>query len=185
MKYLKYFLIFLAVLTLLFIGKGLLTPSISYECEVTVDKPAAEAWAVMSDETSLPQWIDGFIRTEHVSGTPNTVGAVSHVYVDENGQETMMQETITDLVEHEHMGMAFTMDFMDMDYDMHFKEENGKTHIRTISVTRGNGIFAKSIISFMPSAMKAQEEANLLNLKKLVEENTKDYFPEPVQLETE
>ena len=185
MKYLKYVLLLLAVLVLLFFGKGLLTPSISYECEVTVDKPAAEAWAVMSDETSLPKWIDGFIRTEHVRGTPKTVGAVSHVYVDENGQETMMQETITDLVEHEHMGMAFTMDFMDMDYDMHFKEENGKTQIRTTSVTRGNGVFAKSIISFMPSAMKAQEEANLQNLKKLIDNNTKNYFPEAIQLDTE
>ncbi|WP_299246713.1 SRPBCC family protein [uncultured Aquimarina sp.] len=184
MKYLKYLLIVVAVLALVFFGKGLLTPSVSYENEVVVDKPANESWAVMSDESNLPKWIDGFKRTELVSGTANTVGAVSNVYVDENGTEMMMEETITALKLNEHMAMTFTMDFMDMDYEIFFKEEGGKTTISSKSTTMGNGIFAKSLISFMTGAMKEQEDKNLNNLKKLIDENTKNYFPEP-EIETE
>lgn len=179
MKFIKYLLIAIAVLALLFIGKGIITPSISYESEVTVDKSAKEAWAVMSDESKLPKWIKGFKKTELVSGTANTEGAVSNVYIEENGQEMVMQETITKMTPEEHLAMSFSMDFMNMDYEMFLKEENGKTNIRTVSKNMGNGFLAKSIVSFMTNSMKAQEDENLNSLKALIESNTTNYFPEP------
>lgn len=181
MKYLKYLLIIIGVLTILFIGKGLLTPTISYECEVMVNKPIQESWAVMSDASKIPEWIKGFKRTELISGTERTVGAVSNVYVEDSGQEMVMQETVTAVKPEELLAMKFTMDFMNMDYEVFFKEEGNKTLIRSKSITEGNGIFAKSIVSFMPASMKAQEEENLNNLKMVIEKNTKDYFPNPVQ----
>lgn len=183
MKILKYLLILIVVLVLFFIGKGLLTPSISYDCEVTIDKPASETWAVMSDETKITDWIKGFKKSELVSGTPNTVGAVSKMYIEENGQEMVMEETITAVKPNELMAMTFTMDFMNMDYEMQLSEKDGKTHIKTKSKTTGNGIFAKSIVSFMTGAMKDQEDENLNSLKRLVESNTKDYnLEEPESL---
>lgn len=180
MKILKYLLGLILILVLIFFAKGMLTPTVSYQNEVEVTKSAKEAWAVMSDEVNLPKWIEGFKRSELVSGEVNTVGAVSNVYVEENGQEMMMTETVTGIKLYEQLAMTFSMDFMDMDYEILFKESNGKTTITSSSETKGNGIFAKSIISFMPSSMKEQEQKNLNSLKKLIEENTKDYFPEVV-----
>jgi len=183
MKYLKYLLGVILLLLIIFFGRGLLTPSIYYESEVAVKKSAKEAWAVMSDEANLPKWIKGFKRTELVSGTENTIGSVSNVYVEEGGEEMVMQETIINSKLNELLAMKFTMDFMDMDYEMYFTEEGGKTTIKTKSTTVGNGLFAKSMISFMQGSMQAQEDENLTILKKLIEENTKNYFPEP-KLET-
>jgi uncharacterized membrane protein len=177
MKYLKYLLGLILLLVIIFFAKGILTPSIYYESEIVVNKPAKEAWAVMSDESNLPKWIDGFKRTEHVSGTENTIGAISNVYIEESGEEIVMQETITNIRQDELMAMTFTMDFMDMEYEMLFDEKDGKTNIKTKSKTIGNGLFAKSLVSFMTGAMKSQEDNNLISLKKLIEENTKDYFP--------
>lgn len=157
-----------------------MTPSIYYENEVQVDKSAAEAWAVMTDESNLPDWIEGFVRTESVSGVPNTVGAISNVYVEEQGTEMVMQETIKAFKPGEHLAMEFSMDFMDMDYEVFLNEKDGKTNIKTTSRTMGNGLFAKSMISFMPKSMKAQEDKNLNSLKNLIDANTKNYFPEPV-----
>ncbi|WP_378183372.1 SRPBCC family protein [Aquimarina sp. SS2-1] len=179
MKYLKYLLILFIILALVFFGRGLLTPSVPYENEITVNKPANEAWAVMSDESNLPKWIEGYKRTELVSGTANTVGAVSKVYVEDNDEEMMMEETITALKPNEHMAMTFTMDFMDMDYEINFKENDGKTTISSKSTVKGNGIFAKSLVAFISGSMKEQEDKNLSSLKKIIEENTKNYFPEP------
>lgn len=171
MKYLKYIIITIIVLGILFIAKGLLTPSISYENEITVNKSAKESWAVMSDESSLPKWIKGFKKIELIEGTPNTVGAVSNVYIEEQGEEMIMKETVTAVKENEHLAMTFTMDFMDMDYDIYFKEQNGKTVITSKSTTTGNGMIAKSMISFMKGSMEAQEDENLMNLKNLIEGN--------------
>ncbi|WP_299765652.1 SRPBCC family protein [uncultured Dokdonia sp.] len=175
MKYLKYLFILIIVLLLIFIGKGLLTSSISYENEITVNASAKESWAIMSDESNLPKWIKGFKKTEHVSGTPNTVGAVSKVYIEEQGEEMTMEETITAVKENELMAMTFTMDFMNMDYEMSFKEKDGKTVISSKSTTTGNGIMAKSMVSFMKGSMSEQEDKNLTNLKNLIEGNTKNY----------
>ncbi|WP_299442382.1 SRPBCC family protein [uncultured Aquimarina sp.] len=180
MKYLKYLLYLIIVLALIFFGKGFLTPSVSYESEIVVSKPANESWEVISDESNLPKWIKGFKKTELVSGTANTVGAISKIYVEDGGEEMVMEETITAIKPHEHMAMTFTMDFMDMDYEMFFKEQDGKTTITSKSTTMGNGIFAKSLISFMPGSMKEQEDENLNKLKELIEGNTKNYFPEKV-----
>jgi len=159
---------------------GLYTTSVLYECEVTVDKPAKEAWAVMQDESKVSEWISGYQKTEHLSGTPGTKGAVSNVYVVDQGQETVMKETITAIIPNKLMSMSFAMDFMDMNYEMRLQEKGNSTIIKTKSNTFGNGIFAKSILAFMPKSMKAQEEKNLNNLKRIIEENTKDYFPTPV-----
>ena len=171
MKYLKYLIILILVLGIAFIAKGMITPSISYETEIVVNKPVQESWAVMSDESNLPKWIRGFKKIEPVSGTPNTLGAVSKVYIEEEGTEMIMEETITALKENEHMAMSFTMDFMNIEYEMFFKDQGGKTVITTKTNTTGNSMIAKSRLSFMSSGMGKQEDKNLNNLKNLIEGN--------------
>ena len=184
MKFLKYLLIIVALLAIIFFGKGLLTPQVSYESEIVVNKPVNEAWAIMSDESRISEWLPGIKKMELISGTENTVGAVSKIFFEENGEEMIMEETITAITPNEHMAMTFTMDFMDMDYEMHLTDEDGKTRIKSNSNTTGNGIMAKSILSFMKSAMKKQEDTNMNNLKTVIENNTKNYFPEPEQVVT-
>ena len=181
MKYLKYLLIIIALIAIIFFGKGFLTPVVSYESEVVVNKPVKETWAIMSDESRVSEWLKGIKKMELVSGTENAVGAVSKIYFEENGEEMVMEETITAIKPNEHIAMTFTMDFMNMDYEMNLTDEDGKTRILSKSETMGNGIMAKSILSFMKSAMKKQEDTNMNNLKTLIDNNTKNYFPETVQ----
>ncbi|WP_299123349.1 SRPBCC family protein [uncultured Winogradskyella sp.] len=177
MKVLKYIAIILVVLIIGFLLLGLLKPEVSYDCEIAVDKPLAEVWAVTQDEAKMSEWLPGFQKVEHVSGTPGTVGAVSNVYFITDGQEMVIQETITNIVPNESIEMTFTSDFMDMDYKLNMTPVDGKTKITSSTIAKGNGILSKSIMAFSGSAIKAQEETNLVNLKKTIEENTKDYFP--------
>lgn len=180
MKYLKYIISIIFLLVLIFFGMGIYTTSVIYECEVTVDKTVKEAWAVMQDESKASDWILGYQKTEHISGTPRTKGAVSNVYVLDQGEETVMKETIMAIETNKLIAMSFAMDFMDMNYEMQLQENGNSTIIKTKSKIYGNGIFAKSIIAFMPKSMKAQEEENLNNLKKIIEANTKNYLKEPI-----
>jgi len=181
MKYLKYFLGIIAVLALLFIGKGILTPSLSYNSEIIVDKPIKEAWAVMNDETKISQWLKGITDVKHISGEKGTVGAVTQYTFDENGEESIILETLKAIRPNEHVAMDFVMEgVMDMAYQVDFTEKDGKTHIKSSTVTKGIGMFMRSMLSFMKSSMQAQEDENMNNLKKLIEGNTTDYFPTPV-----
>jgi len=178
MKILKYLLGLILLLVLIFFGRGLLTPSISYSTEITVDKNAEEAWAVMSDDSILPEWIAGFKKMELVSGEKNTVGAVSNIYIEEGATKMVMQETIKEYDPLKRIAMEFTMDFMNIDYSMDYAEKDGKTTLKSSTVTKGNNLFARSMLSFMQGGMKKNEDLNMGNLKRIINENTKNYFQE-------
>ncbi|NND52117.1 MAG: hypothetical protein HKN54_06910 [Flavobacteriaceae bacterium] len=177
MKYLKYIFGILAVLIIVFILLGLIKPEVSYDCEIMVEKPVAESWAVTQDEEKLSEWLPGFQKIEHISGTPGTVGAVSDVYFDNNGQLMTIRETIKEIKPNESITMSYTSDFMNMDYTLVMTELDGKTKINTSSTTIGNGMISRSLMAIMGGSIKAQEETNLINLKKTIENNTKNYFP--------
>jgi carbon monoxide dehydrogenase subunit G len=181
MKILKNILAVLAVLLIGFILVGIFKPSIDYSSEIEVNKPIKEAWAVMNDESKISQWLKGITNIEHVSGEKGAVGAVTKYTFDENGQESTILETLKTMRPNEQVAMDFTMEgVMTMDYKVDFVEKNGKTYIKSSTITKGDGIIMRSMIPFMKSTMQAQEDENLNNLKKLIEENTTDYFPAPV-----
>ena len=175
MKYLKYILIILAILIIGFFLLGLIKPEVTYDCEVMVDKPLAESWAVSQDPDKMSEWLMGFQKFEHVSGTPNAVGAVSDVYFVTDGQEMVIRETVTGIIPNESVSMEFTSEFMNMDYKLSMTPVDGKTKINTSTNTKGNGIISKSMMALMSGSIKAQEETNLANLKKAIESNTKNY----------
>ena len=175
MKYLKHFLGIIAVLFLVFLALGIFKPEISYDCEIVVDKPVAEAWAVTQDEEKLSDWLPTIQKVEHISGTPGTVGAVSDVHFDNDGQMMTIRETITGLVPEESISMTYTSDFMNMDYTLNMTADNGKTKINTSTTTEGNGLISKSMMVLIAGSIKAQEETNLANLKKTIESNMMEY----------
>ena len=175
MKIVKYTLGIIAGLVIIFLALGLITPEVSYECEITVDKPLPEAWAVAQDEDKMSEWLVGFQKIEAVSGTPGTVGAVSDVYFNNEGEEMVIRETIISLVHNKSMNMSFNADFMDMDYSLSIAIVGGKTTFTSQTTTVGNGIMAKSIMAMMSGSIKAQEDSNLSLLKATIENNTKVY----------
>ena len=177
MKYLKYILGLIAILIIGFFLMGIIKPKLAYDCEIIVAKPAAESWAVVQDEEKMSEWLPGFQKIEHLSGTPGTVGAVSLVYFDNDGQQMSIRETITDIVPDKSISMTFEDDFMNMDYKMYLTSIDGKTKISSSTTAIGNGMVSKSIMALMGNSIKAQEETNLTNLKKTIEKNSKNYFP--------
>jgi carbon monoxide dehydrogenase subunit G len=150
---------------------GLIKPELSYECEIMVDKPLAESWAISQDEEKMPDWLPGFQKIEHVSGSPGTVGAISDVYFITDGQEMTIRETITDIVPDESISMSFASDFMVMDYKLTMTAIDGKTKLSSNTTAVGNGMVSKSLMALMGNTFKTQEETNLTNLKKTIEKS--------------
>jgi uncharacterized protein YndB with AHSA1/START domain len=169
MKVLKYILLIIIALVAIFFLVGLISPTVSYQSEISVDATANQAWSAMTDESTMSQWLNGYQRTELLEGDENAVGSKSNIYFMEDGNEMVITETITDIQPNKRMAMDFAMAFMSMKYDMTFTETNGKTTITTNTSATGNGAFAKSMTAMMKSAMKEQEDENLQKLKKVVE----------------
>jgi len=175
MKYIKYTLLVLFILIIGFFLIGIIKSEITYDCEIIIDKPLGESWAVSQDEEKMKDWLDGFQKIEHVSGTPGAIGAVSDVYFLNDGEEMIIRETITDIVLNESISMVFETDFMDMDYTLSMSAIEGKTKITSNTTALGNNMISKSFVALFGSFFKTQEDTNLTNLKKTIENNTKSY----------
>jgi len=179
MVYLYYTLGIISILIILFLIIGLIKPSTSYNCEIMVDKPIEESGYVAQDEERMSEWLEGFKKIEHVSGTPKTVGNVSNVYFTINGKEMVVKRTITAIKLFESVESVSETDFMNMEYSVKMTAIGEKTKISSSTTVKGNGMFAKSMMVFMGRSLKNQEETNLAKLKNTIEANTKKYFPEP------
>jgi len=178
MNYLLYIIGIIGTSVVGFFALGLIKRKIMYDCEIMVDKPIEEAGNVAQDEERMSEWLEGFKKIEHVSGTPKTVGNVSNIYFTSNGKEMVIKRTITAIKLFESMESLSETDFMNMEYIVKMIAIGNKTKISSSTTVKGNGIFAKSLMVFMGGSLKKQEETNLIKLKNTIEANTKKYFPE-------
>ena len=176
MKFLKYFLILITVLIIAFLVKAYTSSPISYTSEIKVQKPLKEAWSVMGDPTKLSLWLKGITHMEHVSGEKGKVGAVTKYTFTENGKDAYLYETIKSINAFKSMSMDFEMkEVMLMEYHVDFYESESSTIIKSATTVKGLGLVMKSMLSFMKDTMKKQEDENMNNLKKVIEENITDY----------
>ena len=180
MKILKYVLGAIAVLFGLFLLYGVMNPTVEYGNEIEVNKPLNESWAVFMDESKMKEWLPFIKSQELVSGEKGKVGAVTKMQTDMDGREMEMMETITALKENEHMGMQFEGGGMMQNLDMHFSEKDGKTIIKSSSVAKGSNIFNRAMFAMMKGMFKENDMTVMNALKTTIENNTTDYFPEPV-----
>src|SRR5690606_28838820 len=176
MDYLVYIIGIIVTLVIGFLALGLIKRKITYDCEIMVDKPIEEAGHVAQDEERMSEWLDGFKKIEHVSGTPKTVGNVSNVYFTTNGKEMAAKRTITAIKPFELMDSVSDTDVMTMEYTVKMTASGNKTKITSRTNVKGNGRFAQSLLVFIGSALKTQDVKDLIKLKNTTEKNTTKYF---------
>ena len=112
-----------------------------------------------------------------VSGQKGEIGSVTKYTFSNKGQESYIYETLKSIEEEKYVAMDFVIEgVMTMDYRMDFSLSDGKTVIKSSTTTTGDGMLMRSMLSFMQNSMLEQEEKNMNNLKKVIDQNTTDYF---------
>lgn len=180
MKTLKYILIAILVLIVLFFAMGLIKPTVNYGHEIIVDKPLKEAWAVTQDESKYDKWLEGFKSIELIEGQQNELGSKYKVIVEpgEGQPRFEMTQTLVSLKELEHVELHFDSEFMDFEQKIIFSVKEGKSSVRSESKVMAKNLASKSMFAIMETfggAFTKQEKKNFEALKKLIEENTTDY----------
>ena len=183
MKFLKYLVFTILGLVVLFFAIGFIHPSVDYSHEITVDKPLKEAWAVSKDESKFAQWLAGFKSIELISGEQGAVGSKYKVIVvpSEGQPDFEMIETIESMKEFEEVVLSFDSDLMRFDQTISHSDTGGKSTIRTDNTVHAKGAMMRSMFAIMGmfGGFQKQEAKNLEALKKLINENTTNYYPDP------
>ena len=189
MKFFKYLLYTILALVVIFFAVGLFTSTISYGHEIQVNKPVSEAWAVSQDESKYDQWLQGFKSMELIEGEKFAPGSKYKIIVTpgEGQPDFEMIETLVSIEENDHVSMSFDNVAMICDQKYTFSENDGVTTVTTDSKVMGKGIVNRSLFALMEmlgGAFTKQETKNIEALKVLIEENTTDYYPEPIEMDS-
>ncbi len=183
MKFLKYTFVVIVVLIAAFYAVGLMFPEVEYGAEIVVNKPIEEAWAVSQDESKYSLWLEGFQSMELIDGEYGEPGSkYKIVVIPQEGQpEFEMIETLVSKADNESVHMLFDSEMMDFEQKILFSEQEDGVHVKTESLVIGKGLSSKAMFAIMEmagAAFTVQENKNMNNLKKVIEENTTDYSPE-------
>jgi len=190
MKILKYFLYFIIVLALAFFLAGMIKPTIYYGHEITTSKSVKEAWAVTQDDTKYNQWLAGFKSIDLISGESGEVGSKYKVVVNPgDGQSDFeMIETLVSIKEFDHVSLSFDSEMMTFEQTISHSEKDGKSTVKTESKVTGKNMIMRSMFALMDlfsGSFQAQEVKNIEALKVVIEDNMTDYYPAPVEQNTE
>jgi hypothetical protein len=181
-KFLKYLFITVVVLVLAFLAVGFIHPEVEYGSEIVVNKSLEEAWAVSQDESKYHLWLEGFQSMELIDGEYGQEGSKYRIVVipQEGQPEFVMVETLVSKADYHHVYMTFDSDMMDFEQRILFDETEDGVSIKTESKVIGKGAMMRSMFALMErltGSFTKQEQKNLDALKKVVDENTTDYYP--------
>ena len=187
MKALKKTFLILITLVIIFFAVGILNPSISYDYEITVNKPAKETWAVAKDESKFDQWLEGFISIELIEGELEKPGSKYKVVLQSEDQPPVeIIETLLSINEFEQIKFNYDNEYMNMDYTITHSEVEGTTIVKTESKVMAKSLIMRSMFTIMETfggVFYAQEKKNMVALKRVIDENTTDYYPAPINQE--
>lgn len=142
-----------------------------YTCTVEINAPLNKVVELWQDENHFSEWQDGFQRIEPLSGTPNTVGAQSKIYLEQGKRKMELLETIqvmnlptekTGLYEHVHMTNTQTSRFEPI-------SEHKTRYISEVNYTQFNGFMPKLMAKLFPGMFKKQSQKWMDQFKTFAE----------------
>lgn len=169
MKILKYLIIFLSAIILIFFAVGLIWPTFTYESKVTVEAPADKVWEVFTDAEAMPQWMEGFKGIETIRSAPGEVGSEYNVIIESDGQEVQLHEIVTHFEPGKLYGMDIKSDVLDNKALISFDAEGNTTTITAKNEVSGNGLFWKSLLFLMKSTIQKTSDDQYGRLKEVIE----------------
>jgi uncharacterized membrane protein len=170
-KFLKYFLIVIVLIVVVFLSLGLLFPSHEYTIPVTVNAPVEKTFAVFNDTTKLKEWLTRLKAMENISGKLHEAGSKWKIVFDDHGSEISMTETITAFKENELVSFDIENDFIKSTNEVRFVPKGNATEVIAHVHYSGTGIFQKSILALFSGMVKKQQEESYNLLKQVVEKS--------------
>ena len=95
---------------------------LKYTVSNTINAPLNEVMEKFTDPEGVKHWMEGFLRMEHLSGTPGEVGAKSDFYFMHRKKEMKISETILEQNLPEQIKFAYQSSMGYNEVEMRFQE---------------------------------------------------------------
>lgn len=142
-----------------------------YTTEILIDKPISEVIKKFNSADNLKHWQEGLLSTEHISGTPNQLGAKMKLNFSFGKRKMEIIETVTKQEFPNELHVTYTTKGVRNVQENYFKAiENNTTKWISVIDCQPTSFKISLMLFLMPSAFKKQTETYMINFKKFVEE---------------
>ena len=167
---LKILAIIIGSLLLIFLLAGLVKPEVSYETEVSINKPIGEVFTKYNDISLIQNWIPQITNVKTIKESPTKIGTQYKMTLENNGQVIEMLETTTHYEENKLVGVHFNAGNMLKDNVFSFQSLGGNTKITGKHTCSGSNYLHKCMFAFFGSMFKNIDQSYADNFKKWIEE---------------
>ena len=142
-----------------------------YTCTTEINLPISQVVELWKDENNFREWQDGFVKIEHISGKPETIGSQSRIYLEQGKQKLELLETITSnnlphekraIYEHIHMTNTQITSFKSLG-------DNKTQYMSQVEYTKFNKIIPKVLSMLFPGMFRKQSQKWLDQFKEFAE----------------
>lgn len=170
MKICKTALMIIFIGILFYIIIGLLTPPVSKEVEMELEKSAEEVFSTFTDQSNMTKWVPGLTSVKQVSGRPNTIGSISEFVFERDGIEIPILVKIYDYKEDESMNLTLTHDKLVSNVQIKVVPSGDNTKLYISYQIEGNSLTTKTAMPFIRPLIKKYSEMDIEKLKNRLEE---------------
>lgn len=170
MKALKVIGGILLLIIIAFFLIGVINPTTTYENSITINKPVEQVWNVFTDPETMDQWLVGMQSIETLEGEPMEEGSRYRLTFDMEGEQVDIIEEVTKVSKNELFAFTLESDPLTSEVEIQFiPVDSTVTRIQASTLSEGNGMLWKPIITLSGSVMQQQSQLSYDKLKQLVE----------------
>ena len=169
MKTVKVILTILLVLSVLFLGTGLVVKENKYSTEIQVNKPLSETFQMFNNQESIGQWIPEITKVETIEERPGLVGSEFRITMDNNGEIMTMKEKVLAYVENKKVTFYFDAEGVLKTDDYTFSSNGNSTTIKLDVSFQAETYILSCMFPYFKGTFKGVDEKYLNNFKNYIE----------------
>lgn len=169
MKTVKVVLTILIVLTVLFLGTGLVIKENKYSAEIQVNKPLSETFQLFNDQKTISQWIPEITNIEAIQEKPGYVGSEYRITMNNNGEMVTMKEKVLAFVEDQKVTLYFDAEGVLKTDDYTFTSDGNITTVRLNATYQAESYIVGCMLPLFKGTFKGVDKKSLENFKAFAE----------------
>lgn len=169
MKTVKVIVTILVILSILFLGTGLVIKENKYSSEITVNKPLSETFKLFNDQETISQWIPEIQKFEAIEEKPGMVGSEYRITMDNDGEVVTMKEKVLAYVEDQKVTLYFDAEQVLKTDDYTFIADGEATKIQLDVTFQAESYILSCMFPYFKGAFKSVDDKYLNNFKAFAE----------------
>ena len=169
MRIVSFLMAAIALLLVVFLGIGVVWPSVSYQARVIVELPVGQVYAEYADISRWHEWITGLQPLEAGVETTLRAGVTHTLTVVDQSERTSFEQRVVEAQPDRLLTTEFELEALSGSNRVSFRRAGGSTEVVSVVTVHGKRAFLRSLLFVNKKMSERQHAFNLDRFKQLVE----------------